>query len=295
MHSIQVPFFESKELDLAIDWQSLLHGVVRGRVVMVEPRLNFVHGPTPEETQTGSDQPWLGMIDELFPFRIERAVVKNGEIHFHTFNTDPKVDVYLSEVNASLGNLTNITKGADPLMANVHAEGRAMETGRFDLNMSVDPDSYKPTFDLAARLLDVDVTRLNNLVLAYGDFDFEGGSFDLVVEASARNGILDGYAKPLFRNVRVVSMRDFRTKDPLHLAWETIVGAAEYVFKNHARDQFGTRFAIQGELDDPKTSLLEIIGNVLRNAFVQAYLPSIEGRTAPTSIMTEEAVEPSTR
>jgi hypothetical protein len=280
-HLIPVPFFEDRLIDVRLDWASLLRGRARGRLLMDSPKINFVQGPSAEETQTGVDQPWLGMIDGLYPFRIDKAEIVGGEIHFRTFHTNPRVHVYLSDVHATIKNLTNAEDTTEPLIATVHARGTAMESGRFECEMSLDPGSHRPNFSLAARLLDVDVTRLNSLARAYGDFDFDGGRFDLVVEASAKDGFLEGYAKPLFRNVTVLSVRDIQKDDPLQLLWEALVGIVGAVFKNQARDQFGTRLSFAGDLDNPGTNILEIVGNVLRNAFVRAYLPRLEGRVAP--------------
>jgi hypothetical protein len=138
----------------------------------------------------------------------------------------------------------------------------------------------------------VDVVRLNALSLAYGDFDFKGGRFDLVVELATKDGFLEGYAKPLFRNLEVFSLRDLQSKDPLGVFWQALVGLTTKIFENQPRDQFGTRITLQGDLDNPRTSILEIVGNVLRNAFVQAFLPRLEGRVAPVLVAPESAEAP---
>jgi hypothetical protein len=280
-HSVPRPFFEGDKVRLAVDWSSLLHGQVRGKIVMDKPRLNFVQGPSEEETQTGADQPWLGIIDELFPFRIDKAEVRDGEVHFVALHKDPRVDVYLSEVQATLENLTNIENKTDPLLATLNAQAVAMDSGRIEVEMSLDPHSRQPTFQLAARLLEMDARKLNALTMAYAGFDIKAGSFDFVLELSAKDGHVQGYAKPLFRNLRVFSLEDLRTKNPLSALWQAVVGLVGEAFKNQPRDQFGTRLTLEGNLDDPQTSILEVIGNVLRNAFIQAYLPQIEGRVAP--------------
>jgi Domain of Unknown Function (DUF748) len=288
-NSVPVPFFEGRRVDFSLDWNALIHGVARGKMVMDRPRLNFVHGPTPEDTQTGAGQAWLGMIEDLFPFRIDEAQIVNGSIHFHTFHTDPPVNVYLSDVRGQVLNLTNVQDKTDPLVATVHATGTAMGTGRFEFDMSLDPQSHLPTFDLATRLLDVEVTRLNALTRAYGRFDFEGGLFDLVVELSTKDGYVEGYAKPLFRGVTVLGPRDLERGDPLRVFWEALVGIVGATFKNQSADQFGTRITLVGDIDDPRTNILEIIGNVLRNAFVRAYLPRLERGVAPVEVNPEKS------
>jgi hypothetical protein len=279
-HAVPVPFFECPRLDLALDWRALGHGLARGRIVMEKPHLNFVVGPSADETQTGADQPWLGMLNDLFPFRIDSAEVHEGEIAFHTFHTSPQVHVNLTEVEAELKNLTNVADTTDPLMATVQARGTALGSGRFEFDMKLDPESHRPTFDLATRILDLDVTRLNDLAMAYGGFDFSQGRFDVVVEATSHEGFIQGYTKPLFRDVHILGPEDFQ-RGPVAVLWESLVSVVGDLVKNWPRDQIGTRVTFEGEMDNPRTSLIETIGNLLRNAFIQAYLPRFEGRVAP--------------
>jgi hypothetical protein len=287
-HSVPVPFFESPRVEFTLSWKALLHGAARGRIYMEQPRLNFVQGPTPEESQSGADQPWLQIIDELYPFRIDRAEVAKGEIHFQAPHMNPPIDVYLSDMDALLTNLTNIEDKLDPKAAELTARATAMGSGQFSMDLSFDPHSHRPTFSLAAKLLDMDVRKLNPLTRGYGEFDFEQGKFDFVVEASAKDGFMEGYAKPLFRNLVVLGRRDLEEKDALQVFWEALVGAVGGIFKNQPRDQIGTRITLEGELDNPRTNMFEMIGGILYNAFVRAYLPRLEGGVAPDQVRSGE-------
>jgi hypothetical protein len=245
---------------------------------MQSPQINFVDGASGSEDQTGADGPWLEMIRDLFPFRINSAVIHDGAVHFRAFKSDAAVNVYLSELEATIDNLGNIRDETRPLFSTVQVRAVAMDHAKFELNMTLDPFSYRPTFHLGARLLNLDVTRINDLAMAYGHFDFERGWFDLAVEADAKEGLLKGYAKPLFRDLDVVSLRhDLNGGNVLKLFWEALVGAVAGIFKNPPRDQFGTRIPFRGDLSG-KTSadVLATVGNVLRNAFVRAYLPRLE-------------------
>jgi hypothetical protein len=144
--------------------------------------------------------------------------------------------------------------------------------------MKLNPFSYRPTFQLALRLVGLDVTKTNDLARAYGNFDFEGGWFDLVIELDAREGGLDGYVKPLFRDLKVLSFKkDIPEDNVIQLFWEALVGITTGILRNPPRDQFGTSIPLSGSLNNPQTDLLATIGNVLRNAFIRAYLPRLEG------------------
>src|SRR5436190_18889767 len=105
--TVPVPFFSAKQLDLAIQWNALLHGRSVGRIVIDQPELNFVDAPDSAESQSG-EGPWLQIIRDLFPFKINSTTVHNGSIHFRAYQTTPPVDIYLSQVEATIDNLTNI-------------------------------------------------------------------------------------------------------------------------------------------------------------------------------------------
>ena len=271
--NVPVPFFSAKQVKLAIEWNALLHGKVKGTVVMESPQVNFVEDSTGADSQTGSDGPWLGIIRGLFPFEINSVVLHNGSIHFHAFDRTPQVDVYLSDVEASVEDLTNVRNETKPLISTVTAQATAMESGKVNLKVQFDPFSYKPTFDLALKLIGLNVTKLNDFAKAYGGIDFEGGWFDLVVQLSSKEGELDGNITPLFRHLQIFGPNDLEHDDPLNAFWQALVGGAEFVLQNQHRDQFGTRIPVTGNLDAPKPDILTTIGNVLRNAFIRAYLP----------------------
>jgi hypothetical protein len=220
----------------------------------------------------------LEIIRDLFPFRINGAVVRNGSIHFRAFQTARPIDVYLSDVQASIDNLTNIRDETQPLVSTVQATALVMGQARFEYKMTLDPFSYRPTFHMAARLLGLDVTKINDLALGYGNFDFKRGWLDFVVESDAKEGQLTGYAKPLFRNLKLFSLsQDIKEDNVLQFFWQALLGATTSVFKNQSRDQFGTLIPFHSDVSGQTTTdLLATVGNILRNAFVRAYLPRLE-------------------
>jgi hypothetical protein len=277
--NVPAPFFAAKRVELAIEWPSVWAGRLVGRMVLEDPELNFVHGADASRTQTGAGAPWLQVIKDLFPFRINGCEIRNGTAHFRATHKGPAVDVYVSRIDGSIENLTNIHDDVTPLFATVRARGTAMDHAQVEYEMRLDPLAYRPTFQLAVRLLGLDVTKLNALSRAYAELDFEHGWFDLVVELDAQHGFVRGYVKPLFRNLEVF--------DPggdggnlLNLFWQALAGAAAELFKNRPRDQVATLIPLEGELGRTRSDILQTIGNLLRNAFVRAYLPRLQGVAA---------------
>src|SRR5437899_926465 len=177
---VPVPFFSARALDFSVEWQALLHHRIVGRIRIVHPEMNFVDAPTEDEAQTGAGAPWLQMIRDLFPFKINSAIIRDGTVHFRAYQKQTPVDVYLSQVEGTIDNLGNIDDQTNPLAATVQAKAVAMDHAKLDFKMTLDPFSYRPTFHMAVRLVGLDVTKVNDLALAYGKFDFKRGWFDLV-------------------------------------------------------------------------------------------------------------------
>jgi hypothetical protein len=157
--------------------------------------------------------------------------------------------------------------------------------------MTLDPFSYRPTFHMAMRLLGLDVTKLNDLALTYGKFDFKRGWFDLVIEADSKEGQVTGYVKPLFRNLKIFSLKEDISEDNvLQFFWTALMGGLTTVLKNFPRDQFGTLIPFTADASGgTSTDILATIGNILRNAFVRAYLPRLETTEAEDQGLTFEA------
>src|SRR6185295_9290756 len=104
--------------------------------------LNFVDSSGEAEAQTGTGGPWLEMIRDLFPFKINRAIIQDGAVHFRAYQAQKPVDIYLSHVNGTIDDLGNIREQTNPLVTTVHATGKAMDQAKFELNMTLDPFSY---------------------------------------------------------------------------------------------------------------------------------------------------------
>ena len=276
--NVPVPFFSAKRADFSVQWNALLHGRLVARFSMEQPEINFVDALESGESQSGSDGAWLATIRDLFPFTINSATVHNGSVHLRVPQAGGLSDVYISHLEIAIDNLGNIRDDTTPLAATVQASARVMDQARWEFKMTLDPFAYRPTFHLAMRLLGLDVTTINEVVLAYGKFDFERGWFDFVLEVDAKEGQLSGYAKTLFRELRVFDLaKDIRHTNPLQFVWQAMVGGTTGLFKNRPRDQFGTLIPFTGDLSgNTSADILATLVNVLRNAFLRAYLPQLE-------------------
>jgi hypothetical protein len=170
-----------------------------------------------------------------------------------------------------------VNRSITPLLTTVNVTATAMDQANFEMHIKLDPFSYNPTFHLDLRLLGLDITSTNALIETYGGFNVKRGLFDLVIDVDCQEGSLTGYVKPLFRDMVIFDLiQDIKEDNPLQVFWQAIVGGTSAILTNYQRDQLATLIPFTGTLKGPQIDFLGTVGNVLRNAFIRAYLPRLE-------------------
>jgi hypothetical protein len=171
-------------------------------------------------------------------------------------------------------NLTNV-RSDDRRPAVFKAQAQILEDAPMQAEAHFDPFGDFTDFALDVKVDNMQLPKLNNLLRAYLLVDVKSGRGDFVMQLDARNGELNGYAKPLLRDLDVIDWKKDRS-NPLKLAWKVLAATTFSIFKNHDADQFGTRIPISGRIDQPQVSTLAAIRGILHNAFVQAFKPEFE-------------------
>lgn len=277
---VPVPLFQAERLDFSVQWRALAKGSLVGEVRVLRPQLNIVDGRRPEEKQTGEEADWRAIIRDLFPLRIDTFEVEQGSIHFRNYSSDPQVDIFLRDLNARVTNFTNSRELADTLVATLQLRAVPMDQGRLSLNMRFDPYADPPEFDLNVQLADLKVSSLNDFIEAYANLDVEAGTLDLALELAADQGRIQGYIKPVIHDLTVFSWtEDVQEENEgfFRNLWEGLVGLTSEIFENQPRDTVATRVPIDGRIDDPQAGVLPSIAAILRNAFIEAIQPQVEG------------------
>lgn len=270
--AVPVPFFSAPRIDFSLAWSALLHGAVVAEADFYRPELNFVD-LRGDDNQTGQGVHWRRRLESLAPIRVNEIRVHDGTVHFRNFFTKPAVDQQATHVNGRVRNLTNVRDRGDRA-ADFDLTAQVLGEAPMHLSGSANPFAVLEDFHFQMKIDSMDLTRLNETLRAYANLDVESGQGQFVMELAAKDGRLEGYAKPLFDRVEIFSWQhdiEQQGDNPLHALWEALSGALEDLFKNQQENQFATRIEIQGDIGDPQTSTLEAIAGVLKNAFVEAY------------------------
>lgn len=276
---IPVPLLEAPEVNISLSWRNLIHGGIVAEVEFVEPVVNFVDGEG-DDNQSGAGVDWRERLENLVPIHLNDVTIRNGTVVFNNFVSKPQVDITTSQVNADIHNLTNVRDAEGQRVAELNATATVFESGRLESQAQFDPFNRPDTFSFALRILDIDVTQINDFTQAYANLDFESGNGELVLELEAENGRVTGYAKPLFQQLQIFNWEDETgemKENPFRIAWEAIAEVVTEIFTNQPADQFGTRIEISGNIDDPDTSTFSAVIGIVRNAFGEALKPYFEG------------------
>lgn len=205
--------------------------------------------------------------------KIAQLRVRNSEVGVINRTVSPPFRVFFTGVNLDVENVSNQrAEGA----GKINLTGRFMGSGRTDAAMSVRPSPAGPDFDLMLKLENTDMKTMNPLLRQYGKFDVVDGKFSLYSEMRGKGGKVSGYVKPLFKDVKAYDPEQDRDKGFVKKLYERLVTGVSKLLKNPPRDEVATKVDVAGRLDQPNTSTLQAILNLLRNAFVEAILPGLE-------------------
>lgn len=245
-------------------------------------RVDYIHTPetTAKETEVGHAVVKTAKQLQNKPetrIRIEHGNITNSEFGFVNEAAKPSYRVYLSNGALHLENISNHLSEGSGL---VTLTGAFMGTGDTVISGTFRPETKSPDFDLNIKIERTQMRSMNDLLRAYGNFDVTAGLFSLYSELSVKNGRVEGYIKPLFKDMTVYDARQDKEKNLVHKLYEGLVGGMAKLLENAPREEVATKTDISGALENPQTNTWQTVINLVKNAFFKAFLPGFEKRSA---------------
>lgn len=206
--------------------------------------------------------------------RIARFELQDSHLGLVTQAKDRRIRLFVT--NADL-EATNLSSGFRDGPVKGKLTGAFMGSGSGNASGTFrNSDGGRPDFDLAVAIEGASLRSINDVLRAYGKFDVVGGTFSVYSEMKVANGRLDGYVKPLFKDVDVYDREQDKEKPVLKKIYEKVVGGLSHVLENEPREQVATVVDISGPLENLDTSTWDTIVGLVSNAFVKAVLPGFE-------------------
>jgi hypothetical protein len=187
----------------------------------------------------------------------------------------PEYRLFLNDTDIRVKDISNrLNEGVGRIV--VH--GKFMGSGATQVVAAFRPEKQGPDFDIDLQIENTDMTAMNDILRAYGKFDVVRGTFSLYTELRAKNGYVNGYVKPLFKDVKAFDPEQDRDKGFVRKLWERLIGGVSKTLKNQPRREVATKVDIAGPLEDPKRGTLQAVFRLIENAFFRAILPGFDSQ-----------------
>jgi len=242
-------------------------------------KIDYVHkaetkGQDARRAKQGAKQAAKAHRDPSLVLTVDHGKILDSEVGFVNRSASPDYRVFITDMNVDMDNFSNRLEEGTGV---VKVTGKFMGSGPTVVTGTFRPEKPRPDFDLAVKIIKTDVTALNDVMRAHGNLDTHGGVFSFFSELSVKNNRIDGYVKPLMRDVDVYDPKKDQDKAASEKIYEAVVGGAMSLLENTPRDTVATKAEVSGELDQPDVSTWQIIGSLMENAFFNAILPGFAG------------------
>lgn len=221
--------------------------------------------PVPAPRKTSGTPPWSLALD--------RFRMTDSRLELVDRTRSPGYRLFVSHVRADVDGLATEPPGQ---IARAVVRGRFMDQGDVRATASFQPRQQNGDLQVEIRFGPTDMTRLNDLFRSYGKFDVAAGTFQLFSEVRVHDAYMTGYVKPIFRGVEVYDAVQDSKKSLLQKVYEAAIDTASRILKNQKHDQIATDASIDGPVGNAHSSLFDILGGVLENAFIRAILPGFD-------------------
>jgi len=205
--------------------------------------------------------------------RIDVLRIKASNFGYVNRTTQPNYRLSIDQMEANLRNFSNqITEGP----ATFELKGKFMGTGNTKVTGTFRPETKNPDFNVNVAIQNTQMPAMSDLFRAYGNFDIKSGLFSFYSELSIKDNKVNGYIKPIFKDMKVYDRRSRQEKSLSHTLYVWMVGGISRLLENRTRNEVATKAAVSGTLESPGTSTWEIFINLLRNAFIKSILPGLD-------------------
>ena len=269
------PLLDFPKSDISIEWHSLLHGKIVSEIEMSHPKFNYIfEDQQHKDSVNTSTRDWTRALKDLVPFDINHLAIHQGQMNFVQFSSDPKIDMFLDNINLQATNLSNVVNKEKVLPSHLDASAVSMGNGKVSLKGNMNLLRRIPNMDMDFSLKKADVTAINDITEKYAGLNFKSGTFELYSEVAIADGYLKGYLKPMFINATLLGNKDEGFFKKL---WEGFVGMFKFLLENHGTDTLATKVPLNGDLNKTvDAEFFPTVFNIFKNGWIKAFKGKVD-------------------
>lgn len=248
--------------------------------------VNYVHTPETQQAEARRVKAAGQQVEKqnnrpAVDISMRELDITHGNFSYTDKTRNPNYRLFLTDTDLTLRNLSNHQQRVP---ADLTMEGKFMGSGDTKVSGTFLATQGGPAFDLKVAVQNTNLPSLNDLLRAYGRFDVAAGQLSIFAAADIKNGDINGYAKPMFANLKVYDYQKDKNTGVIHQAKELVIGGASHLFKNSRTQQVATEVDLKGKLTRPDISTWQALVEVLHNAFIQAILPGFDRAIRPNTV-----------
>jgi hypothetical protein len=221
--------------------------------------------------------------------QIDTLKLTDSQIGFVNKVTKPSYRLFLSNADFELKNLSNQNSQG---RSEFHAHGAFMDSGPTDVSGSSMLTASPTDFNIRLKLDNARLTDLNNFLLAHAGIDVADGLFSVYTEITVKEGKVDGYLKPLIKNLKIYDKQKDKNKPFMKRAEMHLLQFLADIFKNPSTQNVATVVHISGPTAKPEASEWEAIRKLIGNGFSNAILPGFMNESKKHKEATPKIIEP---
>lgn len=202
--------------------------------------------------------------------QVDLLKLTHSQIGFVNEASTPPYRLFMSDVDLDLENLSN---QAGPGRSRFHGQGTFMGHGTTVVSGGSRLTASPADFDVRLKLDDARLPDLNAFLLAYAGVDVAEGLFSVYTEITVKNSRVEGYIKPLLKNLKIYDRQKDQGKPFGKRVEMHVLQMLASLFKNRSSKAVATVTRISGSTSDPKTNEWEAIRKLIGNGLSHAILP----------------------
>jgi len=197
-------FFSLDELIVNIE-QSITNREVDTykAVTLIGPKLTFVAGTTPEQSQLNFDPDWVDKISAM-PYPTDSLVIKGGRIEYRDMTGEAPISLAVVDLEVEGRSLARGVDPSAPEPLSVEVTANLVQGGRLTSKLRLRPRVVPPEGRFELQLSKTPLAPLNPVSRRYAQIDSSSGSVSVELAARLGDGVARSVITAKFDNVELL-------------------------------------------------------------------------------------------